>query len=275
LEEKVMELANLDGVEIEFDVRGSGETLMLVHGAILADALLPLIEEPLIADNYRVVSHHRRGFAGSARTAPSFTIDHWVSDCLALLRYLDIPRVHVAGHSYGAVISLQFVLSSPDKVISLALLEPPILNSNPASNEFMEKLTPLIETYKKGDKRVATDGFLTLVLGQGYRNVIDKVLPSGAFELAVSDIDNFYQAELNALGSWSFDEEKAKKIKPPVLSFVGTETTPIFYNSHKLIMKWVEHARQYVVPKATHGLQMWNPKAVAEGLSNFINSNQS
>ena len=270
-----MELVNLDGVQIEFDVRGSGEPLMLIHGAILADALLPLIEEPLIADNYLVISHHRRGFAGSARTTASFTIDHWVSDGLALLRYLDIPRVHVAGHSYGAVISLQFVLSSPDKVISLALLEPPILNSNPSANEFMEKLAPLIETYKKGDKRVATDGFLKLVLRQGYRNVIDKVLPSGAFELAVSDIDNFYQAELNALGSWSFDEEKAKKIKQPVLSFVGAETTPIFYNSHKLIMKWVEHAQEYVVPMATHGLQMWNPKAVAEGLSNFINSNQS
>ena len=270
-----MELVDLDGVEIEFDVRGSGEPLMLVHGAILADALLPLIEEPLIADNYQVISHHRRGFAGSARTTCSFTMDHWVSDCLLLLKHLDIPRVHLAGHSYGALISLQFVLSAPDKIISLALLEPPLVNSNPSVNEFMDKLLPLIKAYEKGDKREATDGFLTLVLGEGYRAVIDKVLPPGAFELAVSDIDNFYQAELNALEGWSFDAEKAKKIKQPVLSFVGTETTPIFYDSHKLIMQWVEQAQEYVVPQATHGLQMWNPKAVAEGLSSFINSQNS
>ena len=50
-----MEQVTLNGAAIEYEVRGSGEPLLLIHGAILADAFFPLLNEPAIASHYRVI----------------------------------------------------------------------------------------------------------------------------------------------------------------------------------------------------------------------------
>jgi hypothetical protein len=36
-----MQCVHLNGVDLEYDVQGAGEPLVLIHGSILADALLP------------------------------------------------------------------------------------------------------------------------------------------------------------------------------------------------------------------------------------------
>ena len=51
--------------ELEYDVRGTGEPVLLIHGAILADAFVPLLTQPALADDYRLIAYHRRGFAGN------------------------------------------------------------------------------------------------------------------------------------------------------------------------------------------------------------------
>jgi hypothetical protein len=53
-----MQRVNLNGVDLEYAVQGSGEPLLLIHGSILADALSPLLTEPSIANNYCV--RHKR-----------------------------------------------------------------------------------------------------------------------------------------------------------------------------------------------------------------------
>jgi hypothetical protein len=82
--------------------------------------------------------------------------------------------------------------------------------------------------YERGDKVGATDAFLTAVVGAEYRQIIGQYLPPGASELAVSDLDTFFQVELPALQQWQFTAEDAARIRQPVLSVVGTETAPIF-----------------------------------------------
>jgi pimeloyl-ACP methyl ester carboxylesterase len=119
---KNMQRTTLNGAEIEFEVRGSGDPLLLIHGSILADAFLPLLIEPEIANHYQVINYHRRGFAGSDRAKEPFLIPQQAADCRALLEHLNISRAHVAGHSYGAVTALQMALDSagPDTKPSLA-----------------------------------------------------------------------------------------------------------------------------------------------------------
>jgi hypothetical protein len=36
-----MQRVNLDGVDLEYDVQGSGEPLLLIYGSIVADAFFP------------------------------------------------------------------------------------------------------------------------------------------------------------------------------------------------------------------------------------------
>jgi pimeloyl-ACP methyl ester carboxylesterase len=245
--------------------------LVLIHGSIFADAFSPLLSEPRIANNYRVISYHRRGFAGSSRASAPFTIGQQAADGRAVLRHLGIPRAHIAGHSYGGAIALQWALDAPQEVQSLALLEPaPVFDTLPSGPTFWDGVAAIRAMYERGEKVEATDAFCTGVAGPAYRQVIDKALPPGAFELAVADIDTFFQVELGALQQWHFTAEEATRIRQPVLAVVGTESAPIFHESHELLKHWFPQAEELVVPQATHALQFMNPGAVADGLARFF-----
>ncbi len=265
-----MRCTTLNGAEIEYEVRGTGDPLLLIHGSILADAFLPLLIEPEIANNFHVISYHRRGFAGSDRPEHPFPIPQQAADCCALLEYLNISRAHVAGHSYGAVTALQLALDSPGLIRSLGLLEPPLLDSIPSGPVFGEAMAPIADIYGSGDKAGAADAFLREVNGDDYRQVIDDRLPAGAFDLAVADLDTFFQVEMPALQEWHFTADDAKRVTMPVVSVVGSESAPVFTESHDLVMQWLPQAEELRIPDASHGLQMMNPSAVAEGLSRFF-----
>lgn len=265
-----MQRASINGSELEYEVSGSGDPLILIHGAIMADAFFPLLNEPDIANHFRVITYHRRGFAGSDRAPHPFSIQQQAADCSALLHHLDIPRAHVAGHSYGAVTALQMAIDAPEQIQSLALLEPLILDAIPSGPSFGEGVAAIQGLYEGGDKAGAVNAFLTAVVGDNYREVVDKVLPAGTFELAVADIDTFFQVEMPALQEWRFTAEDAKRISGPVLSVVGNETAPIFTETFDLLEQWLPQRGELRVPQATHGLQMMNPSAIAEGLSRFF-----
>jgi len=150
-------------------------------------------------------------------------------------------------------------------------VEPPLIAAMPSGPTFWDGVAAVRQgLYERGDKVGATDAFLTGVIGAAYRQVMAQCLPPGALELAVADLDPFFHVELPALQQWRFTVEDAARIRQPVLSVVGTETAPIFRESHDLVKQWLPQAEELVVPQATHALQQMNPSAVADGLGRFL-----
>src|SRR5262245_23767795 len=113
-----MDRATLEGVELEYEVRGSGEWIVLIHAGVFADWFKPLLEETALTEHYRALSYHRVGYAGSSRLPGPVSIAQQASHCRSLMRRLDIERAHVVGHSSGGNIALQLALDSPDAVFS-------------------------------------------------------------------------------------------------------------------------------------------------------------
>jgi pimeloyl-ACP methyl ester carboxylesterase len=266
-----MERVTLDGREFELEVRGAGEPVVLVHGSHIADAFAPLLAEPALLERYRLISYHRRGFAGSPRPAGPLSIAQQTADCRALMRSLGVERAHLVGHSYGGVIALQLALAAAEAVHSLALLEPALLIV-PSSQQLMERLEPVAQMYEAGDKAGAVDAFLKAVCGAGYRAALDRAVPGG-FAQAATDADTFFRIEMPALQEWSFTREAAGRITQPVLAVLGADSDavwPGWGEGHRLLLEWLPQAEALLVPGATHALQMQNPRGVAEGLAAFF-----
>lgn len=118
-----MERAIIDGITFEYEVSGTGEPVVFIHGAFIADTFRPLAAEPGLAGRYRLITYHRRGYAGSSRNPGPVSIARQAADCRGLLRHLGVARAHVVGHSLGGCIALQLALDTPKVVHSLALLE--------------------------------------------------------------------------------------------------------------------------------------------------------
>ena len=64
-----MKIAAVNGVELECEVVGSGEPVLLIS-PVLADGFRPLLAEPALADHYQLIHYHRRGWVGSTHTPP-------------------------------------------------------------------------------------------------------------------------------------------------------------------------------------------------------------
>src|SRR5215469_8934837 len=169
-----MERVQLNGADIEYDVRGSGAPVVFIHGAILSDGFVPVIELTGIAENFQIVHYRRRGYAGSLRALAGMTMQEWAGDCIALLNHLGIASAHVAGHSFGAGIALQMAIDAPGRVRKLALLEPPLLSLVPSGAQFTEWVASVREIYDSGDKTAATDTVLAGAYGQDYRRFTDR-----------------------------------------------------------------------------------------------------
>jgi hypothetical protein len=61
----MLDRVDLEGVELEYDLRGDGDVLALIHAGVCADFFEPLQHEPALAERYRILRYHRVGYAGS------------------------------------------------------------------------------------------------------------------------------------------------------------------------------------------------------------------
>ena len=264
-----MDRVRTDGAELEYEVSGTGEPVVFIHGAFIADTFRPLLAEPSLAGRYRLILYHRRGYAGSSRASGPVSVAQQAADCRALLRHLGVERAHVVGHSYGGAVALQLALDAPDVVHSLALLEPALMVGASAQG-YRESLARGVERYREAGAAVVVDEFLQ-ARWPGYRAALDRALP-GAFAQAVADAGTSFERELPGLLGWRFGEAEARRISQPALSVLGGESDalwPRFGETHRLLLAWLPHAEGFVLPGTTHFLQLEDPRGMAEALAAF------
>lgn len=271
-----MKRASVPGGELEYEVRGDGEPVLLIHGSLIAASFLPVMDEDAL-DDFRLIRYHRRGYAGStaAEGPPSTYIEQAAADAAALLEHLGVKRAHVVGHSYGGVIALQLALDTPEVAHSLVLLDPagqpPVPESDSEEEDGSEgSIWPPIELYRSGNTEEAVDTFMQLVGGGSYsewKADFARTIPGGA-EQAVRDAATTFELEIPALGEWTFNMEKAERISAPVLWV--SPSGPGLEEKKRAIQSWFPKAEFHVPEGVNHFLQMQDPRPVVEGIADFL-----
>jgi pimeloyl-ACP methyl ester carboxylesterase len=266
-----MKRAKLNGVELEYEVKGSGEPLLLISTGPIADSFMPFLSAPALVARYRLVAYHQRGQVGSTRSPAPASFGEHAADAAALLGHLGVHRAHVAGHSSGADIALQLALDCPDRVHTLTLLEPALLGV-PSAGAFFEKAGPALAAYGSGEREAAMARFLSMVSGLDWeicRTVIDEQVPGGVAQ-AMQDVDTFFGGYLPVLGAWKFGRDEAAKISQPVLSVLGTQTERLFMEGQDLLHSWLPQTEDLVVEGLGHLLHMQRPDSVVRGIAAFL-----
>jgi pimeloyl-ACP methyl ester carboxylesterase len=261
----------LDEIELEYEVRGVGEPVVLMHAGVFADWFKPLLEEPALTSRYLLVRYHRIGYAGSSSIEGPVSIAQQAAHLRSLMRHLGITRAHIVGHSSSGNIALQLALDAPGLVQSLAILEPALMTV-PSAQTSRAFVGTAMQLYLAGDKAGAVDTFLRGTCGPGYRALLDQALP-GAFDHAVADADTFFGQELPAIQQWSFSREDASRITQPVLAVIGEksrELSPIWGERQQLLLSWLPKAEPFILSGAAHLLHAQNPRGMAEGLAAFF-----
>ena len=72
---------------------------------------------------------------------------------------------------------------------------------------------------------------------------------------------------------WHFGEGEARRITQPTLVVLGSKSDALwsrFGETYRLLLTWLPYAEGFLLPGATHGLQMQNPDDMAEALADFF-----
>ena len=136
-----------------------------------------------------------------------------------------------------------------------------------------EVVQPSGERLAAGDRGGAVEHFLQGVCGPGTRDVVEQVLPAGAFDQAVADVETFFQTELPALMEWRFGPAEATRVSQPTLIVLGVDSKaviPMFDEMNATLAEWLPQAETAELPGATHALQMMNPAGMAGLLAGFF-----
>lgn len=106
-----------------YRMEGQGEPILLIAGyscdLTVWDVLAPL----LVENGFRVIRFNNLGVGRAVQCSPSeVTIAGMAGYTDDLLSSLNLPFIHVVGHSMGGQIAQELVLASPARVRSLTLL---------------------------------------------------------------------------------------------------------------------------------------------------------
>jgi len=261
----------IDGLELEYELIGSGEPVVLIHWGLCASWARPLLAEPALADGFALLHYHRAGFAGSDGVPGPISLAEHAAHCARLMRRLGIERAHVVGHSSSADIALQLALDHPESVQSLVLMATarPVPPTEDQAAFVREFVAPALLRYRDGDMAGAVDTFAQGVFGPGYRDSLDRGLP-GAFAQAVADADAFFAQELPALQEWTFDEAEGRRVTQPALAVVGERSVPTFLPRTELLLSWLPNVASFELPGASHLLHLENARGLSEALASFF-----
>ena len=96
----------VNDVELAYVEEGAGDPVVFVHG-FTGDWRSWDVLRPFISKQYRYVAYSRRGHYPNAWTddGPNYTLEQHVEDLAALIRALNVGKVHLVGNSGGSRIA--------------------------------------------------------------------------------------------------------------------------------------------------------------------------
>src|SRR5213076_2682339 len=107
-------------VRIAYEVRGTGEPLLLIHGlGYDRFGWGPLPD--LLAEDFSVVLLDNRGVGGSDAPEGPYSVSQLADDAIAVLDAEGIERTHVFGVSLGGYIAQELALTQPHRLKKLVL----------------------------------------------------------------------------------------------------------------------------------------------------------
>jgi 3-oxoadipate enol-lactonase len=116
-----MPRARLNGIEVHYELSGSGHRLLFLNGtgATLAQ-MAPVVS--LFAKTFEVLAFDQRGIGQSSAPSEPYAMADLADDALALADQLGWDHFHLIGISFGGMVAQEMAVTAPERVDRLALL---------------------------------------------------------------------------------------------------------------------------------------------------------
>lgn len=206
-----------------------------------------------IGDAYRVHLLDRPGYASGSAHPDRYT---FAGDAAALLRDLDAAgarQFHLVGHSYGGLVAVTMALQAPERILSLHLIEPPLLRLLDAAGArwLMERVRELQLAHDDQDLDATTTAFFEMI---DAGHVPERLRGTPEWDVLTSYAPRFARNE--PPGEFPAAHWHALAESFPILVYSGGRSHPALQSVTALLASTPRVKRHTHVPSAGHAVQM-------------------
>src|SRR3954471_12845642 len=247
---------NRNGVNLHYEVHGTGPTLLLTHGYSLTSEMWKA-QIGALSQRHQLVLWDMRGHGQSdyPEDPGAYSEALTIADMAALLDAVGASSAIVGGLSLGGYMSLAFYRAHPERVRALLIIDTgPGFKKDDAREAWNKRA---LET---GD-RFEREGLEVLKSASRERS---SVVHRDALGLARAARGMLTQRDAAVM-------ETLPHIKVPSLVVVGADDTPFLAASDYMAAK-IPGARKAVIPAAGHAVNIDQPQAFLDALLPFLDS---
>lgn len=116
-----MSYAHVNGLDVYYEVHGTGSPLVLLHGGLLTIDLTFGDMLPRLARSRQVIAIELQGHGHTADIDRPVTLEGLADDVAGVLDELGVPHADFFGYSLGGLVALQLAMRHPGRAGRLAV----------------------------------------------------------------------------------------------------------------------------------------------------------
>lgn len=117
--------ASVNGLELYYEIHGTGEPLVMLHGGIAASEAFGE-NLPLLAQSRQVIAVHLQGHGNTRDIDRPLRYELMADDVAGLIRHLGLEKADVMGYSFGAGVAMQAAIRHPQLMRRLIVVSEPM-----------------------------------------------------------------------------------------------------------------------------------------------------
>jgi pimeloyl-ACP methyl ester carboxylesterase len=272
-----MSMARINGVDLYYELSGSGEPLVLVHGSWGDHHNWDAVVSTL-AESFRVLAYDRRGHGASERPAGQGSVFEDADDLAGLVDELGLAPAHIAGNSFGAATVLRAATRRPEVFRTLIAHEPPLFpllagtKLEPALVEVQRRIDAVTRLLEGGDDEGAARLFVETVAFRP--GAWEEQLTPEMREVFIFNAPTFLD-EVRDADALQMDLDALSGFDRPALVTSGTESAPFFGPVVDMVAESLPQSERVTIDGADHVPHISIPGRYVELVRTFAHTKRS
>lgn len=267
-----MATARVNGIDLYYEVRGSGEPLLLIMG-LGANTTSWYRQIPALSRDYQVIAFDNRGAGRSDKPNEPYSMSQMADDAIGILDHLGIPSAHVFGMSLGGMIAQELVLRSPERARTLVLGGtmaggPTAIFAGPEVVQQFISLAgmPVIQAIEAGLALIYSERYIKEKKGE----LVRRMIMNAYLTAPMHAIQRQFMAIVG------FDTTaRLSEIAAPALVLAGTADRVIPLENSRALAAGISGARLVEFEGAGHGFLVECADAANEAVLGFLRAHQT
>jgi len=272
---------------IFYEVKGMGLPVLFLSGGPGGSpySLSPIVD--YVISTNRAILLHQRGTGLSSHNkidAETITLEQYVDDINNILQKEKIQEAYIVGHSWGAMLALDYMVKNPEKVKGLILIGASgySLDFNQSmNNETFSRMTPseidTLKVYITQLNNAKDTDLINDIQSKMTEMIIPKQFynPSRSNDLLIFGKPNMAVNSFIMTGlrnqNWNLGE-KLKSIENPVVIING-DYDPIPKSSVRELKQSLRKSELHFLPDCGHYVWLEKPEELQKIIEEFLSAN--